>query len=202
VCTATAHKVGSCVCRDSGGVGGHGKAGDRHVRHWLVAILVVLCLTLAADGLDILLLLSRTSYHGLPHLLWGSGVVRILVLVVMAGAAFYYYKAFCRLDRLNASLTDELQQHAGQLADKLIQLNRLKQLSENLINQVDLEPALELALEMAVDVIGARTSSIMLFDPESDELHIVAARGLPEDVVRNTRVRTGRGTLGPRGKRR
>lgn len=55
---------------------------------------------------------------------------------------------------------------------------------------------LNVLLEVAFQVTGADIGSIMFFDKESNELTIRAARGIPEDIVKDTRVRLGEGISG------
>lgn len=51
-------------------------------------------------------------------------------------------------------------------------------------------------LEVAFQVTGADIGSIMFFSKNKDELTIRAARGIPEEIVQNTRVRLGEGISG------
>ncbi len=55
---------------------------------------------------------------------------------------------------------------------------------------------LEVLLDLALQVSGADLGSIMLLDRDNQELTIRAARGLPENVVRNTRSKLGSGICG------
>jgi ligand-binding sensor protein len=52
---------------------------------------------------------------------------------------------------------------------------------------------LEVLLDLALQISGADMGSIMLVDKNQEELTIRAARGLPENVVRNTRIKLGTG---------
>lgn len=55
---------------------------------------------------------------------------------------------------------------------------------------------LELTLDRAMSTAQAGTGSIMLLDPETSQLTIAEARGLPEDVVSSTVVNIGEGIAG------
>jgi Nif-specific regulatory protein len=57
-------------------------------------------------------------------------------------------------------------------------------------------------LDVAFQVSGADIGSVMFFDKINDELTIRASRGIPEEVVRNTRVRLGDGISGIAAKER
>jgi ligand-binding sensor protein/putative methionine-R-sulfoxide reductase with GAF domain len=52
---------------------------------------------------------------------------------------------------------------------------------------------LEVLLDLALQISGADMGSIMLLDKKKEELTIRAARGLPENVVRDTRIKLGTG---------
>jgi HD-GYP domain-containing protein (c-di-GMP phosphodiesterase class II) len=51
--------------------------------------------------------------------------------------------------------------------------------------------AMEMFLEFISDLLDLNTCSIMLYDDLSGELTIKSARGLPEDVIKRTRIRFG-----------
>ncbi|MDD5729702.1 MAG: PocR ligand-binding domain-containing protein [Candidatus Omnitrophica bacterium] len=55
-------------------------------------------------------------------------------------------------------------------------------------------------LDVAVQVSGADTGSVMFFDKVRDVLTIRAAKGLSDEVVRNTKVRMGEGISGTAAK--
>ncbi len=60
----------------------------------------------------------------------------------------------------------------------------------------DLEEVLHAVLDHALADLSARDGSIMLLDDRREHLTIVAARGLPAEVVKTTRVRLGEGISG------
>lgn len=57
-------------------------------------------------------------------------------------------------------------------------------------------------LEVAFQVTGADIGSVMFFDKDKDELTIKASRGIPDEVVKNTRIRLGEGIAGMAAKER
>lgn len=163
---------------------------------WILAILVMLSLTLVVNALDFVLWLERGTRHGTIASHWHHALLRVVLLTAVSAAGVYFYRVAKRLVGINKSLVNNLDAHAKLLSEKNSQLARLKQLSEALISQVDLKPAFDLSLEMVVDVIGARTASIMLLDKNREELTIAAARGLSEEIVRTARVKVGQGLAG------
>ncbi len=55
---------------------------------------------------------------------------------------------------------------------------------------------LDVLLDLGLQISGADTGSIMLLDKNKQNLTIRASRGLPEDVVKNTRQKIGKGICG------
>ncbi|MDO8682061.1 MAG: GAF domain-containing protein [Armatimonadota bacterium] len=64
------------------------------------------------------------------------------------------------------------------------------------INQVDLAEVLRLVTEKAAAVMSAQACSLLLRDPESEQLIIEASYGLSDDIVKGARVRYGEGIAG------
>jgi len=62
--------------------------------------------------------------------------------------------------------------------------------------QSRLPELLDKFLNVAIQISGADIGSIMMMDTQSNELTILASRGLPEQVIRNARVRYGEGISG------
>jgi signal transduction histidine kinase/HD-GYP domain-containing protein (c-di-GMP phosphodiesterase class II) len=54
----------------------------------------------------------------------------------------------------------------------------------------------ELIVDMIAELMGAKTASLMLLDKEAQELHVAAAMGLDEAVMKSIRVRMGEGVSG------
>lgn len=159
--------------------------------NWRFIAAVVAMLGLAFAVIFIQAGHSGTSIAG-PYI-W---VILGSILTVVSVGAVYFYIQSLKYKSENRKLAVELDSHKNTLSEKNEQLGRMKHLSEALINQVDLKPALDLALEMATDVIGAKTASIMLFAPSKQELTIAAASGLSEEIAANTRVKLGEGLAG------
>ncbi len=153
-----------------------------------------LALVLITSGLSLTVHALGLFYR--DESIWKAIEIEPFLVAMMGIACIYFSMASCKLAEANGNIVQDFRLQTRQLADKHEQLSRLKLLSENLINQVDLTKALDLALEMAVDVVGARTASIMLLDPEAGELRIAAARGLREEVIRDARVKLGEGLAG------
>jgi response regulator RpfG family c-di-GMP phosphodiesterase len=61
---------------------------------------------------------------------------------------------------------------------------------------VDAEAVVNVALERALELSGARTGSVMLLDAETQRLRIAASKGLSRSVVEHTEVAEGEGIAG------
>jgi len=59
-----------------------------------------------------------------------------------------------------------------------------------------LQPVLDNVLGGAIELLGARSGSLMLLDDRSGDLRIKVARGLPQEIVPQVRVRPGEGIAG------
>ena len=79
----------------------------------------------------------------------------------------------------------------GQVERQLSELKALQQLSESLNRTVSMEQVLEELLDETLSQLQAENASVMLLEPDGETLTIKSARGLPEDVVAQTRVKLG-----------
>jgi len=64
------------------------------------------------------------------------------------------------------------------------------------INELDIERLLPLITQKAAAVMDAQACSLLLRDPESNELTIEASWGLTDDIIKGTRVAFGEGISG------
>lgn len=88
-------------------------------------------------------------------------------------------------------LLRELKSTNRVLEQKLSEIDALYSAGTILASTIDLTEALSQILSLAIDVIGAKIGSVMILDPEKDELYIGAACGLTKDIVLNTRLKIG-----------
>jgi HD-GYP domain-containing protein (c-di-GMP phosphodiesterase class II) len=94
---------------------------------------------------------------------------------------------------LHASLSGSLALHVARTESAAART--LLETVRDLARLVDSQSVVELLLERALALAGAQTGSVMLLG-EDGTLTIVAAKGLPRDVVRETRVSEGEGIAG------
>lgn len=79
---------------------------------------------------------------------------------------------------------------------RLRDLSALNKVARAVISTLDLNELLRIALRQSVQVADADTGSVMLLDPDTNLLRIVAAHGLAGDVVTETAVPIGEGVAG------
>lgn len=91
----------------------------------------------------------------------------------------------------------ELVKDLGEYVLKLSYQNRVTQkeilVSTELPKLVNFMKAL---LDVAFEISGADVGSVMFLDKDSKELTIKASKGIPQDIVRNTKVKVGRQVSG------
>lgn len=162
----------------------------RESQLWWLAVLLIVLLACALSAVDWSSAIQLGDRHPLSIALNTKAMRISLILSVLATSA-YFRDTARRLRRTNNTLITDLQERTSELQRKNVEFSKLRDLSEEMIGLIDLSKALNLALDMAVDVVGADTASVMLRDQGSDILRVVAARGLPDEVVRRARVRMG-----------
>ncbi|MDO8682008.1 MAG: GAF domain-containing protein, partial [Armatimonadota bacterium] len=166
---------------------------------WWLAITIIILLTFTVTAVDTYPIIGakgglRLSLTDLGNV---NGVTLRLSLIVSAFLICTYFRECARtLLSMNRKLIVDLEAQKAAMERKNLELSRMKQLSDVLMTSQDLNSALEVALRMATEVIGADAASIMLLDDTRRYLRIVAARGLPDEVVRETRIKVGEGLAG------
>jgi hypothetical protein len=95
---------------------------------------------------------------------------------------------------LRGALSGALAIHVaqGEIETARMLLDTARELSR----QLDPDEVVTHTLARAMKVSGAATGSIMLIDPETGTMSIAASVGLPDDIVRDTRVSNGEGIAG------
>lgn len=75
-------------------------------------------------------------------------------------------------------------------------LKALYELSRAAMTAANMEDVFENILDKAMKIIGVEKASIMRFDPEESTLRIIAARGIPRNIMDTVRVKSGKGISG------
>lgn len=79
---------------------------------------------------------------------------------------------------------------------KVIELTTLHEISKAMSAVLDIDEVLVMIVNLATQVLEAKTGSLMLIDERARELVIRAANGLPDEVIRSTRIPLGKGIAG------
>lgn len=82
------------------------------------------------------------------------------------------------------------------LTRKVDELSFLLEISNDLNSVLDRRVVFKKILTRAMALMDANTGSLMLMDPDTFELYIEVAVGLPEEIIRNTHLKLGEGIAG------
>ncbi len=94
-----------------------------------------------------------------------------------------------RLRRERDELTDRLLKSNQQLEQRLKELNTLFGIGKSVTALLDQDKLLARLVEAAVYLINAEEGSLLLIDNKTNELYMVAARGIDERLARSFRLR-------------
>jgi signal transduction histidine kinase len=93
-------------------------------------------------------------------------------------------------------LLGQLEEKNTRLRRKLRELNSLYLAAQMMTSIQDLDELLNGIVQLAANVLQAKTGSLMLLNEETNELRIAAAKGLDEKTVRRSRMRVGESIAG------
>jgi putative nucleotidyltransferase with HDIG domain len=91
----------------------------------------------------------------------------------------------------HAASAIDIAQLYQQVTRQVSQLEALYQLGRILNSSLSLDDILPTALTQTLDLLEAKTASVMLLDEKGEELRIRLAHGLPPDIVSKTKVKLG-----------
>jgi len=89
----------------------------------------------------------------------------------------------------NARLYDQVQR-------KVDELSALFSLSSTIVSSLDRKLVLQQIMNNAIKLLNAGAGSLMIFNDDIKRLEIEVAVGLPDKVIRNTRIKLGEGIAG------
>ncbi len=93
-------------------------------------------------------------------------------------------------------MLEDLRGSTDRLEDLVFKLSTLNEVVELAARVPELNELLSLVLERTMRTVRAGIGSIMLLDHDRQVLRVVAARGLPEEIVGSAEVRVGEGIAG------
>ena len=89
----------------------------------------------------------------------------------------------------HSHLTRQLREANRQLQNQFQELNTVYAIGRSVTSLLDLNQVLNRVVEAAVYTVGAEEGTLMLFDDESNELYLRAAKDMSERTARNLRLR-------------
>lgn len=89
-----------------------------------------------------------------------------------------------------ASAVDNAQLYS-RVTRQVRELEALQEVGHSLNSSLDVPETLRQVLDRACDLLEATNASVMLLEPDGRHLRIRVARGLPDEVIQETRVRLG-----------
>jgi len=125
--------------------------------------------------------------------------LKLITILVLAGAIIYLVTKYSRERELRIRLKraqDEIEKHVQDLESLLSFLLGIHEFSVATSGIVEIDRLAKLIVSNATRLLRTEMGSLMLINKETNMLEIVAAKGLPEEVVKNTRIPIGEGIAG------
>lgn len=152
-------------------------------RHLTVMLLLVFALSVA--GLALFWFTSdRAQDRPLPAPL-GSGAFQLVFLGLALAFTVYIFLRERSLSRMERALIEERVLSAA-LSNRLHELSALSRAGRAAAAVLPLDDVLNAIVQSVQELLGATEVSIMLFDPESKELHLAASVGLREEAAKGS----------------
>jgi signal transduction histidine kinase/DNA-binding response OmpR family regulator len=101
-----------------------------------------------------------------------------------------------KIDLERKNLLLELEEKNEELKAKVEELNALYEAGRALSSKENLDDLLANILSLATKVVKVKTGSIMLLDPSRKYLYIKTAIGLEKEIIKNTRLESGKSISG------
>lgn len=90
----------------------------------------------------------------------------------------------------------DLKEHREKLVMEKHKLEQLLSIDTTLHSILDLNHLVDFVIDKTMEILEAQRCSLMLLDPESQELLIRGAKGLDTEIIKTTRLRMGEGVAG------
>lgn len=167
---------------------------------WVLTFVVLLALTATLPVLYVPLgeLLGQADDNAVLHSTWITTVslVGLVVLFIL-----YTVTKQREINVMRRTLEQETREHED-LSARFSEILALFQVTANLHMQFDLDLVLEIIVRRVVSSLRAQQASVMIVDPETQELVTRAAYGLEAELSRGSRERVGHGIAGRVASRR
>ena len=151
----------------------------RETQLWWLAIGVIALLAVAVVAMDLSNVVRDPGGNRLA--MFDNAVMRYALLAAAFLICAYFRDTLRRLRQYNARLLSDLRKQSDLLERRSIETTRLKDISDHLTGNLDVQSGLDLLLGMAMDISGAQSASILLADEQSGKLDRLSVRSLSAD---------------------
>jgi len=102
-----------------------------------------------------------------------------------------FKKLMDRVVELVRQEEEEISQIIRDVIDAYEELHIFHTINDTLASLLDENEVSRVVLDRAVDIVKAKRASVMLLDETGERMHIVHARGLPDEVIKSVEVKLG-----------
>jgi len=148
------------------------------------------------DGMDALKEIKDVNPYIEVIIITGYPTIELAVEAVKIGAFDFICKPF-DLEQLKITVSRCLEKQKFSINHvKLGELTTLFEISKTISIDTGIESLLARILDSALEITKAKRGSILLLDENTGKLTVRAARGLSEEVIKNTKIPLGEGIAG------
>jgi signal transduction histidine kinase/DNA-binding response OmpR family regulator len=148
------------------------------------------------SGMDFLKEIKRANPYIEVIIITGYPTIELAVEAVKIGAFDFICKPF-DLEQLKITVSRCLEKQKFSINHvKLGELTTLFEISKTISIDTGIESLLARILDSALEITKAKRGSILLLDENTGKLTVRAARGLSEEVIKNTKIPLGEGIAG------
>lgn len=149
-----------------------------------------------ADGISVLKEIKKLNPYIEVLIITGYPTIEAAVEAIKIGAYDFICKPF-DISEILTIISGCLEKQKFNLEHaQLSELMTLFEFSKSITSTIDLNALLEKILNAALEITNAQRGSILVLDQDSKKLSIGSARGLSEDVIRDTKLEIGEGISG------
>jgi len=129
--------------------------------------------------------------------IWETWWFQGILLLVLVGGVFGGYRLRVRThEKRSQELEEQVEERTREIERRTQELEALYQADEELYRRVHLEEVLQTLVHIAVDILKADKSSLLLWDERGENLIVRAARGYQQKILDQMTFAPGEGTVG------
>jgi ligand-binding sensor domain-containing protein/signal transduction histidine kinase len=128
---------------------------------------------------------------------WETWWFRGILLLLLAGSVLGGYRLRVRnIEKRSQELEEQVDERTREIERRTQELEALYQADEELLRRVHLEEVLQTLVNIAVEILQADKSSLLLWDEERENLTVRAAQGYQEQTLDKMTFAWDKGTVG------